>query len=414
MKVHLITIGDELLIGQVTDTNAAWMGQQLTLSDFLVQEVTTVGDRMEDIIAALQRAFDQADIVLLTGGLGPTKDDLTKKALARFFGVELVYDEQTFRRIKKLFDRWGRSLTPAHREQALMPANAQLLLNKMGTAPGMWFDHNGKVAVSMPGVPYEMKYLMEQEVVPRLREKFPGQPLIHRTICTVGEGEARLARRLEPFLSRLPANVQLAYLPGLGTVRLRLTAKGENKTALQQLLDEQVKEVEALIPEYIFGFGKDTLEGKVGMLLQKAGKKLAFAESCTGGYVAHRITRIPGSSNYFTGSIVAYSYELKTMLLDVSVETLQRYGAVSEETVLAMLRGCLKKTDANIAVAISGIAGPGGGTPDKPVGTIWLAVGDDQRQQTRLLQLGKDRLRNIQYTAVQALNMIRTFLATEQ
>ena len=410
MKVQIITIGDELLIGQVIDSNAAWMGQKLNDVDFEVQEITSVGDDADEITRALRMAFDRVDIVLLTGGLGPTKDDITKKTLATFFETELVFHESTFSRIEKLFARWGRSLTPAHRQQAYMPANATILYNKMGTAPGMWFEQDGKVAVSMPGVPYEMKYLMGQEVIPKLQQRFPGKPLLHRTICTVGEGEARLARRLDPFLERLPSNVKVAYLPRLGTVRIRLTARGENGTSLQQLLDEKVKELQSIIPEFVYGFEDDALESVVGRLLMEKNKKLALAESCTGGYTAHLITAVPGASAYFLGSIVSYANELKTAFLGVPSTVLAEHGAVSEQTVLAMLEGCLKSTGADIAAAISGIAGPKGGTPEKPVGTIWLAVGDRQQQQTLLLRLGKDRQRNIQYTGIQALNMIRKFL----
>ena len=410
MKVQIITIGDEILIGQIIDSNSAWMGRELNREGFEIQEITTVSDNEGEITRALHNAFARADVVLITGGLGPTKDDMTKKALAEYFGVEMVFDKRTFNRIQKLFERWGRDMTEAHREQAYMPANATILLNKMGTAPGMWFDHLGKVAVSMPGVPYEMEFLMSHEVIPRLTKRFPGQPIVHRTICTVGEGEARLANRLEPFLNQLPEYVKVAYLPGLGSVRIRLTARGENEVELQQLLDDKVKELQSLIPEFIFGFGRDTLEGVVGTLLTKHNKVLTLAESCTGGYVSHLITRIPGSSNYFTGGIVAYSYELKVKLLGVKQSTLDMEGAVSEQTVLEMLQGALRSTGADIGVAISGIAGPGGGTPQKPVGTIWMAAGNLERQQTQLLKLGKDRLRNIQYTGIQALNMIRKFL----
>lgn len=413
MKVQIITIGDELLIGQVIDTNSAWMGQELNKVGFEIDKITSISDEAEAITTTLQTALDAVDVVLLTGGLGPTKDDITKKVLANFFDATMVFDESTFNRIQRLFDKLGRSTTEAHMQQAYMPDKATILLNKMGTAPGMWFEEGGKVVVSMPGVPYEMKYLMEAEVIPRMLKKFEGTPLVYRTVLTVGEGESRIAKRLSLFLETLPDFVKVAYLPGTGMVRIRLTARGENKAELQQLLEEKVKEIEAIIPEFVFGFDKETLETAVGAILLKQNKMLALAESCTGGRIAHRITSQPGCSAYFAGGFVTYSNDLKMDILGVNPNTLKEYGAVSEQTVLEMLEGCLKQTKAAVAISVSGIAGPSGGTPDKPVGTIWIAVGTLDQQETRLLQLGKDRERNIEYTATQALNMVRQFISKE-
>ncbi|MFT4665273.1 MAG: nicotinamide-nucleotide amidase [Polaribacter sp.] len=413
MKVQIITIGDELLIGQVIDTNSAWMGQELNKVGFEIDKITSISDEEKAITTTLRTALEAVDVVLLTGGLGPTKDDITKKVLADFYNAKMVFDESTFNRIQRLFDKLGRSTTDAHLQQAYMPDKATILLNKMGTAPGMWFEEEGKVVVSMPGVPYEMKYLMEAEVIPKLLKQFQGTPLVHRTICTVGEGESRLAKRLTPFLDTLPDFINVAYLPGTGIVRIRLTARGENETELQQLLEEKVKEIEAIIPEFIFGFDKESLETALGAILQKQNKMLALAESCTGGYIAQRITSKAGCSAYFAGGFVTYSNKLKMDILGVKPKTLEEHGAVSEQTVLEMLEGCLKRTEADVAIAVSGIAGPSGGTPDKPVGTIWVAVGNLKEQRTRLLQLGKDRTRNIEYTATQALNMVRELLKGE-
>lgn len=410
MKVHILTIGDEILIGQITDTNAAWMARQLNLQGAQLAGKSSVGDDDDDIQRALGQALERADAVLITGGLGPTKDDITIKALADFFGVDLVFSEPTWERIQRLFESWGRSTTPAHRQQCFMPANAQLLHNKMGTAPGMWFEHGEKVVVSMPGIPYEMEYLMEHEVLPRLARHFPGRPIAHRTLLTVGEGESRIAARIEAFEDELPPHIKLAYLPNLGKVRLRLTGVGSNQAELEKELDQKAKELEALIPELVFGYEKEQLEAVIGSLLLERNLTLGTAESCTGGHLAHRITSVPGSSAYFIGSVVSYSNELKQRLLGVKPETLEQYGAVSEETVREMVAGALRLLDVDIAIAISGIAGPGGGTPEKPVGTVWMAIGDQDRLQTEKWQIGKDRLKNIEYSTVQALNLIRRFV----
>lgn len=410
MKVQIITVGDEILIGQVVDTNSAWMGRLLNLHGAAVVGISSVGDELADIQRVLGEALaGSVDVVLMTGGLGPTKDDITKKAIADFFNVGMVFDQPTYDRIIRLFERWGRAPTEAHRDQCFMPANAELLYNKMGSAPGMWFEHSDKVLVAMPGVPYEMEYLMEHQVIPRLRNRFPGQPIAHRSILTVGEGESRLADRIADIEAGLPPHIKLAFLPDLGRVRLRLTGVGNDETFLNLQLDEKAKEICDRIPELIFGLGEDQLEAAVGRLLKERGVTLCTAESCTGGYLAHCITSVPGSSDYFLGSVVAYSNEVKMKLLKVQLETLEKYGAVSEQTVAEMARGALDLLGADISIAVSGIAGPGGGTPEKPVGTIWMAVADKNIVQTQKIQAGKDRLKNIQYASVYALNMIRLF-----
>lgn len=410
MNVNIVTIGDEILIGQIIDTNSAWMGQQLNLVGANVSAIHSVSDSKAGILNALETALQQADVVLLTGGLGPTKDDITKKTIADYFGSEMVFHEPTWERIQGMFKRWGRSTTPAHKAQCFMPSNAEILFNKMGTAPGMWFEVDGKIIVSMPGVPYEMKYLMEFEVIPKLVTYFPGKPIAHRTILTVGEGESRIAARLEQFETELPDFVKLAYLPGLGKVRLRLSAIAENGEDIEAILTEKVEEIKAILPELIYGYGTETLEEAVGKRLKERGLTLSTAESCTGGFLAHKITKIPGCSAYYKGSVIAYAYEAKQNQLDVKQATLEQYGAVSEETVAEMVVGVIKTLKTDIGISISGIAGPGGGTPDKPVGTVWLAIADKGRVETKKLQLGKDRLRNIEYTANQGLNMIRQFV----
>ena len=410
MRVNILSVGDELLIGQVINTNAAWMAQQLNLQGFQVGEVLTVEDQLLPIQSGVNRAFESADIVLMTGGLGPTKDDVTKKALADYYDVGFVFSQETFDRIVKMFERWGRSYTDAHRQQCLMPQNAQLLTNKMGTAPGMWFESAGKVLVSMPGVPYEMQYLMEYEVLPALKKTFPSQPIVHRTVLTVGEGESRLAERIKDIEEALPENISLSYLPNLGQVRLRLSGTGKDEAQLTKAVEAEVAKIESRVSEFIFGYETETLEEKLGELLKARQWTLATAESCTGGYLAHRITSIAGSSAYFMGSVIAYSNAIKKQLLDVKEVTLENHGAVSEETVKEMVAGTLKYLGTDLAIAVSGIAGPGGGTPEKPVGTIWLAVGNKDRTVTKLLHAGKDRLKNIEYTAVHGMNLIRSFI----
>jgi len=410
MIAHLLTIGDEILIGQIIDTNSAWMAQQLNLIGIRVTKIISISDTDEAIRTALGESFMETSLVLMTGGLGPTKDDITKKTLADYYGVGMSFHPETFERIEAMFAKWGRTTTPAHREQCYLPDNAVILTNKAGTAPGMWFEKEGKVAVSMPGVPYEMKYLMEKEVLPRISQTFAGTPIAHRTILTIGEGESRLAERIEDIEAALPPHIKLAFLPNLGQVRLRLTATGESLSQIETELTEKVGLLNDRLTDYVFGYEKDTIENAVGQLLIKNKKTISTAESCTGGLLAHRLTTVPGSSAYYEGSVVAYSYDLKKKVLHVPDAILVEHGAVSEATVKSMLTGVLNALNTDIGVAISGIAGPGGGTPEKPVGTIWIAVGDKNQIDTLKLQLGKSRSNNIKYTTTKALDMVRRFL----
>ncbi|MEL6972350.1 MAG: competence/damage-inducible protein A [Bacteroidota bacterium] len=409
-KITILTIGDELLIGQVTDTNSAWMARELNLNGMEVFRKMTIADTLEEINYGLRSALAESDIVLMTGGLGPTKDDVTKKALAQYFGVGMTFSEETWERIQRFFQRLGRNTTPAHREQCFMPANAELLTNKMGTAPGMWMEDDGKIVVSMPGVPYEMEYLMTNEVIPRLRERHQLRPIMHRTLLTIGEGESRLAAKIEDLEDQLPDYIKLAFLPNLGQVRLRLTGRGDDATELERDLRTHGDAFRERLHQYVYGEGDTTIEAVLGQILQEQGLTLGTAESCTGGFIAHRITSIPGSSAYFHGSVVAYDNRIKEQLLSVSTDTLHQYGAVSEETVREMVEGALETLGVDLAIAVSGIAGPGGGTPDKPVGTIWVAVGNRDRIQTLRLHGGKDRIKNIQYTASRALGFLWRFL----
>jgi nicotinamide-nucleotide amidase len=411
VRVHIVTIGDELLIGQVIDTNSAKMAQALGDIGAQVTGRTAVGDEHSRIVAALRHALSLAQIVLVTGGLGPTKDDITKKGIAELFGVELRFDQPTYDRLEKMLSLAKRPMTDALRSQCWMPANAMILTNEMGTAPGMWFEDQGRVLVSMPGVPFELDYLMRHEVLPRLQQRFPSLPIVHHTLLTAGEGESVLAEHLKEFEEALPPNVKLAYLPAIARVRLRLTVTDEDRNRAQRILDEKFQKMRSLLPEEVVaGAGDESLENAVGKLLEQRGLTLGTAESCTGGYLAHLITSVPGSSTYFRGSIVAYDNRIKSSQLGVQERTLAEQGAVSEATVKEMIEGAIARLGVDVSVAISGIAGPSGGTTEKPVGTIWIAVGDRKRVVTRLLRANKDRLRNIQYAAFHALNQVRLFI----
>ena len=411
MHVHILTIGDEILIGQTIDTNSAWMGRALNDTGAEVRQIISLSDTYADIIAALEGAVGAADVVLLTGGLGPTKDDITKKALADFLGVDMYFDEPTWTRIQRLFAQWGRPTTDAHREQCYMPVGTKILPNKMGTAPGMWFEHRDTVLVSMPGVPYEMKYLMTHEVLPRLAARFPSVTAIaHRTLLTIGEGESRIAERIQQFENDLPEHISLAYLPNLGQVRVRLTGRGEDAAALDQQLDAKRAELEAQLSDLVYGYDEDSIEHHVQALFVARGLSFGTAESCTGGNVAARLVTVPGSSRYFGGGVVAYSNRLKQQLLDVPADTLETEGAVSEATVRSMAENGVRRLGLDVVLGISGIAGPGGGTESKPVGTIWMAVSNGKTTQTRLLRAGKDREKNIQYATNHALNLVRQFV----
>lgn len=417
MNVHLLTIGDEILIGQIIDTNSAWMSRQLNLRGFRVTGKSSVSDTREAIVDGLEQAARRADVVIMTGGLGPTKDDVTKKTLADYFGSTMSFHQETWDRMAAYFAKIGRKLPDAAVIQATLPDAAVLLTNKVGSAPGMWFEHAGKVFVSLPGVPFEMEYLLTAEVLPRLSARFSGRPIAHRTLRTAGEGESNIAKRIEAFEDSLPENIKLAYLPSLGQVRLRLTGKWESdpvppdaETRLNELLDTQAAELLAIIPDLVYGRDEETLEQVVGALLRERNLQFATAESCTGGYVAHLITSVPGASDYFPGSIVSYANRAKEQLLGVHPDTLARFGAVSNETVREMVAGALPALGADVALAISGIAGPDGGTPEKPVGTVWMAVGDRSRIVSEKHVFGRDRTKNIQMAGVYGLNLVRKFL----
>ena len=411
MKAYILTIGDEILIGQVTDTNATYMAAALAAEGYQIIEHLSVADSREGIMYGLDRATEAADVVLITGGLGPTKDDITKKVLADYFDTELVFHEATYERLTQLYRRFGREPGEAHREQCMLPDSANVLTNKRGTAPGMWLEDNGKVVVSMPGVPYEMRYLMENEVLPRLREQFDTDDKTRSiTILTAGAGESDIAERIAAVEDSMPEHISLAYLPNLGTVRLRITTRGEDEDRMQAELTDNREQIESIIGDLVYGYGTESLAEAIGRRLVERSATVVTAESCTGGTMASLFTANSGSSAYFLGGAVTYSNPLKKTLAGVKMATIRKHGAVSKQVVQEMAEGARKKMDADYAIAASGVAGPSGGSEDKPVGTIWLAVAGPEGTHTQLLRAGKDRKRNIMYTSLRGMNMLRRLL----
>jgi len=407
MKAAIITIGDELLIGQTIDTNSAWIGAELSKSGFDIYRITSIHDRKDDIIGALDEAKGKADVVLITGGLGPTSDDITKQTLAEYFNTQLVISNEVLRMIEDMMIHRHFPMNNNNRRQAELPESCRILKNAAGTAPGMWFEKDGTIFVSMPGVPNEMKYIMNEHVLPELKQRFTSQIIIHRNIMTYGTFEAKLAEILTGFEANLPTCIKLAYLPASGIIKLRLTGTGNEYSSLAAVIDEQVKDLYRIIPDLIYGENEESLEMVIGKLLSSGKRSVSTAESCTGGEIAHLITSIPGSSVYYSGSVIAYDNSVKTQLLGVKEETISNFGAVSEAVVREMARGARNLLHTDFAVATSGIAGPDGGTEAKPVGTLWMAVASENGIVTEKRIFGSDRLNNIKRFSLAALNLLR-------
>ncbi|PSR56343.1 competence/damage-inducible protein A [Adhaeribacter arboris] len=407
---EIITIGDEILYGQVIDTNSAFMGAELGKIGIKIKQITSVSDDATHIKKSLDDARTRADVILITGGLGPTKDDLTKTTLASYFGVGLKLDEQSLADVTEIFRRHGREVTEINRQQAFLPENCQAVRNVLGTAPGMWFEVDNKIMVSMPGVPFEMKRMMTDTVLPRLQQYFGLPKINHKVIMTIGIGESFLAEKIADWEDNLPKNIKLAYLPNLGSVRLRLTGFDTGIDDLEAQMQAEVDKLSKIIPEYIFAYGEVSLPEAIGNLLKKHYLTISTAESCTGGNIAHKLTTISGSSAYFKGSIVAYSNAVKVEQLGVSETTLETFGAVSEETVSEMAQNIRQLMKTDIGLATSGIAGPTGGTSDKPVGTIWIAYADAHQTVAKKLNFNRTRELNIEYTTMFALNLVRQSL----
>lgn len=410
MKINLINIGDELLIGQVVNTNASWMSAYLNENGMRVCRVFTIADNADEIKNALQQAMSTADAVIITGGLGPTKDDITKHTLCQFFSSHLVLHEPSLDNVRSIFKKRNFPMTPLNEAQALVPQCCRVLLNKWGTAPGMWFEKDGKVVVSLPGVPSEMQGLMREEVVPLLQEKFSVESIYHKNVLTFGIGESFLSDKIEAWELALPENIHLAYLPKDGVVRLRLSAYGNNLTELEKQVACEVEKLCALAGEYIFGYDDDTLESVVGKLLAERGMTLATAESCTGGTIAQLLTSVSGASAYYMGGVVAYANEAKEQLLGVKRATLEQYGAVSRQTAEEMALGAKQRFATDCAIATTGIAGPTGGTKEKPVGTVWIAVATPSGVEAQCFSFGDDRAKNVMRASYQALRWLQVKL----
>lgn len=410
ITAELITIGDEILYGQIVDTNSQWMSTALATAGIQVIRKTSVGDEESTILQSFAEAEQRADIILITGGLGPTSDDLTKPCLVKYFNCPLQIHAEALEEVTAFFTSRGRELTEVNRQQAALPVCSEKVTNKLGTAPGMWFNKGGKVFVSMPGVPHEMKKMMTDIVIPKLTKTFRTPVIHHQVIRTIGVGESVLAEKITAWENALPAHIKLAYLPGLGEVKLRLTCHGDSLDALQKEAEALTVSLRERIGQFIYGYGDDPIEVVIGNTLRERKLTLAIAESCTGGYLSHMVTTVPGSSDYFLGSMIPYSYEVKMRQLGVKPETLEKFGAVSEPTIVEMANIVRAKFNTDIGVATSGIAGPGGATPDKPVGMVWIAYSDKHQTVTRKLLLSQDRLINIKAASVAVLNLIRLTL----
>lgn len=410
-KIHatLITIGDELLIGQVVDTNTAWMAQQLNAIGVLVKKRVSIGDIYGDIWMALNDAAKETEIILITGGLGPTADDITKPLLCDYFGGTMVVDAGALQNVKDIFARFNRPMISRNFKQAEVPDVCTVIPNKRGTAPGMWFEKDDCIFVSMPGVPHEMKGIMEDYVLPAIKKRFDLPHVIHKTVLTAGVGESFLADLIEPWEMALPEHVKLAYLPNYGMVRLRLS--GVCFDEVEELaIDGEFEKLKTLVKDYLVTDKDEPIEAAVGLLLKSKNKTMSTAESCTGGYIAHLLTSMAGASFYFMGSVVSYDNSIKEQVLGVAHATLQQEGAVSEAVVIQMLNGVLNEIKSDYAVAVSGIMGPDGGTETKPVGLVWIAAGNKERVMTRQFNFRYDRRRNVELTATSALNLLRQFI----
>ena len=410
MKASILTIGTELLIGQVIDTNSAWLGKQLNILGIEVVERRSIADNRELIMSSIRDLSKLSSIIFITGGLGPTRDDITKKTLADLTGQEMLMHDETYQKIKAYFEKRGFEMKPAHVEQCKMPVDSILLSNNMGTAPGMWMHFENSILVSMPGVPSEMKYIFNNDLKTKLIEEGVANEIFHRTIHTAGIGETMIADMIADIESNLPKGIALAYLPGIAQVRVRVSGNSSYIKNIKEKVLDIASQIEERIEKFVFGYDGETLPIAIMKILKEKKEKLTLAESCTGGYMSHLMVSTPGISEVYDGSITAYSYDLKEKLLGVKEQTLTQYGAVSEEVVREMVVGAIKYTGSDYAIAISGIAGPGGGTPDKPVGTVWVACGNAENMMTKKLQLSKNRDMNIKYSAAIALNIFRRLL----
>jgi len=411
ITAEIITIGDELLIGQVVDTNSAFIARELDKIGISVFQITSVSDNFRHILTALEEASRRVQIVLTTGGLGPTKDDITKAVFAEYTDDQLVFHGETLRHIENMMAARGIAMNPLNIKQAEVPSRCTVIPNSAGTAPGMWFEKDGVLYIAMPGVPFEMKTMMENEVLPRLQRRFVTEIILHRTLLVTGFPESALALHIEDWEDNLPQNISLAYLPGSGMIRLRLSTSGADRQFLETQVEAELKKLRVLLGNHIVSEKDEMIEEIVARMLIEKGQTLAVAESCTGGYIAHLLTSISGCSAYFRGSVVTYANDVKEKMLQVNPYDLQRYGAVSEQVVTQMATHVRKLMGTDYGIATSGIAGPTGGTPEKPVGTMWIAASSASQTVAKLLQYGNNRESNIKRTSTAALNMLREMIA---
>lgn len=406
MYVEIITIGDEILIGQIVDTNSAWMATELNKVGVKVKQITSISDEAAHIVSALNEAKKRADIILITGGLGPTKDDVTKSTLASYFNMPLRLDEPTLAHVKLFFEKLNRPMIAANIKQAEVPDGCTVITNKNGTAPCMWFEQEGKIIVSMPGVPFEMKYLMEEEIIPRIKKTFKLPYIVHYNMLTAGLGESFLAEQIADIENELPDHIKLAYLPKLGQVRLRLSATGQQEQKLKDEVALHAAKIINRLEKYVVNTEDIPFEKAILNLMQANRLTLSTAESCTGGYIAHQFTQHPGASAVFQGGAVTYSNALKQSVLGVKASTLEQFGAVSEQTVKEMALGAIANFKTDYAIAVTGIAGPDGGTTEKPVGTVWIAVADKNGVLAKLYTFASRRQQNIERATMAALMML--------
>ena len=407
IKAEIITIGDEILYGQTLDTNSHTISGLLTAINIDVTYQSTIGDDEKTILKSLSEAGNRSDIIIITGGLGPTNDDLTKPTLCKYFGVGLSFHKKIYDHLESLFSKIGKELTSLNKNQAYLPNNCTIIPNGLGTAPGMWFEEKKRIIISVPGVPYEMKVMMKEFIIPKLNERYNRDVIRHKMVKTVGIAESKLAELIKDWEKSLPSGQKLAYLPSLGRVKLRITANGKDSAAVEEDIERSISKLVPLIDKYILGYDDDELESVIGKMLVNKKSTMATAESCTGGRVASSITSIPGSSQYFLGSIIAYSNDSKTNLLDVPHSTIEKCGAVSEEVVRIMATNVRQKLNSSIGLAISGGAGPGGGSNEKPVGTVWIAYSDGDKTIAKKMQFAKDRSLNIHLATIAVLNLLR-------
>ena len=404
---QIITIGDEILYGHILDTNSKWLSQKIIDLGITVSKKTSIGDNNYDINYSIKKSISKYNLTFITGGLGPTNDDITKNCLNNIFNGKLVYDENTLNHIKKVFKERNFDFTQKNKDQALVPNNCKVLFNQFGTAPGMAFEKNENVLISLPGVPFEMKSLFESECVNLIKKKFILPCIYHRIIKTVGIGESWLSDKISNWEKNLDESLSLAYLPSIGRVKLRLTGKGDDISKLKVKVKKEEKNLVRLINKYIYGYDNDELENVVGSFLIKEKKTISIAESCTGGNISNLITSVPGSSKYFLGGIIAYNNEIKINYLDIDKDTLNKYGAVSKEVAEQMAKNVRIKFNSSIGISSTGIAGPDGGTKEKPVGTIWIAFSDKEKTISKKLMLTKRRDVNKILTTINALNLLR-------